>query len=527
MSADRLQRWSDRLNPVLVRETRQALNGKVFRSVIMLMLGVGFLLTVIVSNADDPNGAELFFQYYWVLTLIAFVIVPFSSLQQFRTEIEGRTSELLTISALHPRAIVRGKILCMAVQLLMFYSAMVPFMAFSFLLKGIDVVTIVFFVVVTYFVAVLLCAAGLLCSTLATNRARFTLFSVISMLGLLGMYRSFVGGSHYLITNIGAGYLFSDPDARLVLAFWAVEWFSVLMILYLAASVMITFQNANRTTSLRLAFLGNFAVTTIMAAGVFWYSGWDDDILRMWMAYALLFWSVYGLFACTESRTVSKRVASEVPTSLPGRRFAMLFFPGQGSGLLTLLLGLGLSLGLYVGGSVIGSTYGMYWRNDTVKFFLAGLAYIWIYSVIGAWLKGFSWMAADSRNGFARAIVLLILTAFSILPSILQLIFFFDLRDSVVHFMNPFYMCMNVVGGFRTGSDAFHWLFGLFLAGASTLAVLYAVPQILRYTKMIKTYSLENFRIKQERNAARKKADSPVDPELPGGGDAVQPAQAD
>ena len=61
-----------------------------------------------------------------------------------------QTLELITLTALSPRRIVIGKLLAQGVKLATLFAAMAPFIAMSFLLGGIDFVTILVSLVVLF-----------------------------------------------------------------------------------------------------------------------------------------------------------------------------------------------------------------------------------------------------------------------------------------------------------------------------------------------------------------------------------------
>ncbi|MFC1588609.1 ABC transporter permease, partial [Planctomycetota bacterium] len=344
----RTEKIGDFLNPVLVREVRQSINGRVFRSVILLMLGICFLITVIgARDVETGSGSGLFNSYFVVLFIMSLIIMPFGAFQLFRQERDGKTYELLMMTTLHPRQIVRGKLICAIVQLSLLYSVITPFMAFSYLLKGIDILTIIFLCTLTFLYAVLLCMFGLMLSALATNRSRNMLLSLAMLFLLLGQM-GIMGEIFYEISRgSSVGSLLLDRDFVIGMICFLLQGISLLIILYLAAASLITFAAANRSTALRLAITANLILTTVMFA-FFWYdNGYDSEALIVYFtAYVGPFWGLFALFCCTESPGLSKRVRSEVPATRWGRIYVNLFYPGLGRGLNLILLGLVTMLGL-------------------------------------------------------------------------------------------------------------------------------------------------------------------------------------
>jgi ABC-type Na+ efflux pump permease subunit len=155
---DRFSEWgdkvSDRVNPILVKETRQALKSRQFSITFMLLLVVAWLISAGGALWAGPAiefgsaGREFFILYYWVLSFAIFLVVPFGSFRSMLNERDHNTYELLSISTLTPGQIVRGKLSSSIVQILIFYSAIAPFIAFTSLLQGFDLPLVSFMLVV-------------------------------------------------------------------------------------------------------------------------------------------------------------------------------------------------------------------------------------------------------------------------------------------------------------------------------------------------------------------------------------------
>ena len=146
----RLERLGDRFNPIVVKEVRQALKSRQFVGTFLLLLlaawaGSIFGVSYLGESIDYGSSAVTFYAgFLFALCAASLVIVPFST---FRSIVEERTEttlELLQITALSPKQIVRGKTQSAMVQVLVYYCAIAPFIAFTALLPGFDVVHVTF-----------------------------------------------------------------------------------------------------------------------------------------------------------------------------------------------------------------------------------------------------------------------------------------------------------------------------------------------------------------------------------------------
>ncbi len=132
-----LERLGDRFNPIVVKEVRQALKSRQFVITFLLLLLVAwagsiFGVSYLGESIDYWSSALMFYAgFLFALCAATLVIVPFST---FRSIVEERTEttlELLQITGLSPVQIVRGKTMSAMVQVLVYYCAIAPFIAFT------------------------------------------------------------------------------------------------------------------------------------------------------------------------------------------------------------------------------------------------------------------------------------------------------------------------------------------------------------------------------------------------------------
>jgi hypothetical protein len=88
------------------------------------------------------EGAEMLFPYYLILAFALLVVVPFGAFRSLAAELEDHTYELLSITTLGARQIISGKLASSFLQMLVYLSAIAPCIAFTYLLRGVDIRTI-------------------------------------------------------------------------------------------------------------------------------------------------------------------------------------------------------------------------------------------------------------------------------------------------------------------------------------------------------------------------------------------------
>ena len=217
----RLERLGDRFNPIVVKEVRQALKSRQFVITFLLLLlaawaGSIFGVSYLGESIDYGSSAVTFYAgFLFALCAATLVIVPFST---FRSIVEERTEttlELLQITALSPVQIVRGKTLSAMVQVLVYYCAIAPFIAFTALLPGFDIVHVTFSLVMLFITALCFSVIALAIGTQARNTTFQSLSSLFVIAMAFGGMMTFFG----FMTAAGNSIRFDESDT-----WWCSPW---------------------------------------------------------------------------------------------------------------------------------------------------------------------------------------------------------------------------------------------------------------------------------------------------------------
>lgn len=338
-----LERAGEYLNPILVKESRQALKSKQFIITFTLVLICGWawsLLGVAYQREDAyyaPIGPFMLIGYFWVLAFPLLVIVPFAAFRSLASEREDGTYELLSITTLWPRQIIAGKLGSALLQMIVYLSALAPCVAFTYLLRGIDIISILLFVAYVFMGSLLLSMTGLLVATVSRARHWQIVLSVVMILSLAIVYLIAASTVHGNL-NYGPPMALDQPDfwiGHLVLVTAVASSF---VLLFLAAAARISFASDNRSTKLRLMMM--FQQTLLTGWCVFYALRFKDDQRAIEAALIFLFilsaiyWIVVGSIMCGENPQLSQRVRRSLPQSLLARTLLTWFNPGPGTGYL-------------------------------------------------------------------------------------------------------------------------------------------------------------------------------------------------
>lgn len=347
---DWMERASDLVNPLLVKETRQALKSRGFISVFLLMLIASWLIsaggTLWAYGPELPYasaGRNFFWLYYMVLAFAVFLVIPQGAFRSIQSERDLQTFDMLIITTLSPRKIVWGKWWSAVVQTMVYYAAIAPFMMFTNLLRGISLVMIIFILGWSFIASICLSMLAISCSTFTKQRQAFGLIQFLLLGPLVGSLIGVLNFSWFVL-NVEL------PIDRY--EFWIVHAviFSFLIpafiLLRQIATANLTFEGANRSTGIRISCMVLTAIAMAWLIVVTQSPSYLSSSLPAapfelvfgWICtYHVFLWLV-GLFATTEDERLTRRVREEVPDNRLLRCLILLFFPGGGRGFLYFLV---------------------------------------------------------------------------------------------------------------------------------------------------------------------------------------------
>jgi hypothetical protein len=437
-----LENASDRLSPIVVKEVRQVVRGQEFTfsfsASLLAGLAVAFFGAVDALHGSGTSGNGTFLALMTCLTLLGLVVVPVGAFSALRNERMEQTLELITLTALSPRRVVIGKLLAQGVKLATLFAAMAPFIAMSFLLGGIDFVTILVSLLILFMWSLWASAAFLFLSCLLKSRAMSALIFgaagiVLFVVFNMGRYFFFaitggrgLGGGGFVAGTGIAGWPWQG------LAIMATFCLASMINLVLLAENRLSLPTENRVTPLRVGFLVQFL---LVAAWCFSFVNEPPPVVANAVAmlgvFGGLHLAVVATFAVTESLVVSRRVLLHMAPSSPWRWLLAMFRPGGGRGALYVLVQMAVLLLVA-------------WRLDpsgsNLRWFLAMCGYICFFTGVPTVVVR-SRRPAGAASLQLRVAVLVLLPVSLLLPDIIYYVLWqpdvLDLAFGARHLFNP------------------------------------------------------------------------------------------
>jgi hypothetical protein len=415
-----LERLGDRINPILVKESRQALKSKQFTITfgLLLLCGWGWSLIAcgLMAERLDYGGAAIptFIGYFIILEFPVLVIVPFAAFLSLVAERDEGTYELLSITSLSAGQIVRGKLGSALLQMLVYFAAIAPCIVFTYMLRGLDIITIGFVLIHTFFASIVLSAFGLLLATLTRAVHARVLLAGIYIIALAiaaFMWMMFVANVAFLCAMLSFLVLFTS-----------------------AAAAQISFASDNRSTRVRrIMFVQQ---TLFIGWTAYFISSYPFEEAPFYIAATLagIYWVITGGLMTGELAELSPRVQRDLPRTALGRILLTWFNPGSGTGYVFAVANLAvtiLTMGI-VGHFVTGIDLSDWWLYG-----LAVLAYVTIYLGVGRLII----LVARRYARFGAVVGLLIQAVVAglggLIPATLQLSFYRIFGDDYTFLQIP------------------------------------------------------------------------------------------
>lgn len=459
---DWIERSSDFLNPILVKEIRQSLKSRGFVSVFILMLIASWLISAVgvlyVYGPELPYaaaGRHFFTAFYTVLSIAVFIVVPQGAFRSLQSERDLQTFEMLTITTLSPRKIVWGKWWSAMVQTIVYYAAIAPFMVFTNLLRGISLPFIAFVLFWSFLGSVSLAMLAIAFSTFTKQKQAF---GVLQFLLVFPLVMTLMSLLQLMFTFSRDELPFDQP------VFWLVQLIILsflvptFILLRQIATANLTFEGANRSTGIRwtclilllIAVGWMMAVTSpgFLPSALTFGTAPSAETIAVWTGMLGIWLWLVGLFTATEDDRLSRRVRQEAPRTVAWRLLLLPFYPGGGRGLIYFLMSLAIIVGVSI--ALVRSTPSSADAMERSQMMILAVASYGVFYVgLTAFLgRGIRRVGTDLHAAHARVLGILVVAAGIIGPFLFVL---WDMRlfgsAPILMISNPFWVCWQLLYG--------------------------------------------------------------------------------
>jgi len=338
----------DHINPIVIKELRQAVQSRFVTVVLLLYLLAEFItvmLFVLFNQGLATNlsaGPMVFMTLNAVMIVTCLLFIPAYVGIRLAAERADQNTDLVFITTIKPGSIIWGKALTALALTLLVFSACTPFMMMTYLLRGIDIPSIT--LVLGLDLVVVGCGAvgALFIAALPTRWITKVLLAVPAIGGLLILLYSVIAG--------GFGLVYSGAGSQLASwSFWIPTLLSLSLVtataglLLMLARTSIVPAATNRALPVRIYATVAWLVTGLMSlwvahhfsAGPAGYvtSEEGQGFLRAWAYWAVILLSFGFILGGSERDEWGLRLRRTIPRNVLLRPVWIFFSSGALGGL--------------------------------------------------------------------------------------------------------------------------------------------------------------------------------------------------
>ena len=329
-------RAGDAINPILVKETRQGLKSRQFVVTFSLLLFAAIAWTIAGSLLlmpqiyFVPSAPTLLTGYYIVLAVPMLLVVPLAAYRSLEGEIDDGTLELLSVTSLSPRQIVLGKLGSAALQMMLYFVALFPCVAYAYTLRGVDLPTLAILMGLLVVIGLSLTVVAIFFAPMARIRSSQVSTLLVVMAILIG---GEVAAGSLAVNLIQFGNPLTAQQTGFLVASTVAFAASISFILIMATAAQLTPESENRSSAIRVSLLVHEVVLIAIAA----YSvalGFDFAIATIWFVtvHTVVSWVACCALMSAEAATMTPRIRRELPATFLGRFLLIWFTPGPATG---------------------------------------------------------------------------------------------------------------------------------------------------------------------------------------------------
>ena len=325
-------------NPIVIKELRQAVRSWAVTGMLLLFLIVLFITSLVflvgqsfVVDENTQLGGTMFSAFVVILAGASGLFIPLYVGVRVAAERQENNHDLLYVSTLSPFRIVLGKFLCGAYMAVLFFSACMPFMAFTNLLRGVDLPT-VFLILAFLFLVV--CAANMIAIFLAClpmSRPFKFLFVIYGLFQSAGIVGSLILNSLMMMRS-GVGAMFAAKTFWINVATVGGIGVAVTGLFFILTVALVSPPSSNRALPIRIYLAALWVLGGLLSLGWVVKTG-DASRMLAWTYPTFAVMMIALLVVVSNTDQLSHRVRRTIPQAGWKRTLAFVFYNGAAGGL--------------------------------------------------------------------------------------------------------------------------------------------------------------------------------------------------
>lgn len=326
----------DAINPIVVKELRQAVRSRFVQGALLLFL-IGLFLVTLLYIMSEPHiersfeaGGEITLFVYSTMVIACMLFVPLYTGIRLAAERSGVHTDLTFITTIRPGAIVRGKTLSAVALTVLIASVCMPFMTFTYLLRGVDLTSIFYILAIAFVAVVGVSQVAMFVAALPIGRLAKAVVGLIGMVGAAFVAAGCIAiAEDFIRGRLSAFY----PDFWIIFISMLALAVAIAVLFHLFTVALLSPPSANRSLPIRIYLTLIWAAGGAVAVGFSRHYHEEDPVL-VWAYGSIVLFSVAMLAAIGERRSWGPRVRRRIPRWHVLRAPALLFYTGAAGGVL-------------------------------------------------------------------------------------------------------------------------------------------------------------------------------------------------
>lgn len=325
------------INAIAVKEMRQAVRSRYIILLLQIYLFIEIIMTGFALFAYQGIGEDVGLTFFNSLIFILFIAniicVPIYTSNRLAREVQ--LNDAMFSTTLAPIQIVRGKVICGLTISLLLFSAALPFIIISYLMRGLDLSEILLTLYWTFLFIQLLNAYGILFGAIRISTVARVIVGLIMSGVLFGLFDS-----------MPYGFSFVDfiTDIELPVFFLTTIFILFLCELFINFAVSsLSPETYNRMTRARIFAFGCSVILMIASALIYSFTH-DVSYIEVSMVFNLFFILFFLIIGLCERTSLSVRQIQQIPRNPVLRVLAFPFFTNVGSAIAWLMIMTGATL---------------------------------------------------------------------------------------------------------------------------------------------------------------------------------------
>lgn len=520
---DRLDDW---INPIVVKELRQAVKSRVvivlmlvFLALQLFIVGMALLFRQAQSldgEADWNAGRDVFVWIQGVLAFTLILLVPAYACVRLAAERSDQNVDLLFISTLKPSSIVAGKFFAAFVLGVLIFSCCAPFMTFMYLMRGLDIPTILFILGIDLLALLYSTMVGMLLASIPGG-------TIVKVIAIFLGYFFHLFWVAYTVIGLTTVLVTFEPPSWDSPKFWAIvaacsgATVAAIGLMFTYCTAMISPASSNRVLLIRVYVL---AIWTSSLGALFLLGRYLGDPMA-WMA-VLICWTIVMaiilgmqfVISISERDQYGPRLQRQIPRNLLLRIPAFFLYTGAANGILfttalslaTMVIG---AIALDRANAAVHGAFGgpggpVHHSGDssvTFQIALVQLLYLFNYGLTAVLLRVYL-LGGQIRPGYTWLVQMLLIGLGSAIPPLIAFALFEDHmganNDTIWWKLpSPFLAAFNVANDFPQGTinqdylTVTLWFLGIWCVLVSLLSLPWLVRQIVSFQPRGRSRSAE------------------------------------